>query len=320
MKYIELNIETGGNGVELIETELMEMGIDEFVIDDPAVDEEMKNWTQDTDYPDLVPDAERVPKVTVYLNVDQEGMETVRQITERMRKLKTRAENGEYGEDTDVGALSVTTEVRGDEEWKDKWKEFFKPVHITDRIVVCPTWEKYEAESDSEIIIRIDPGMAFGTGTHETTRLTAGLIEKYLKPGDAVLDVGCGSGILSIIAEKLGAGDVLGIDIDEDAVGVAKENCRLNGSGPNIRMQVGDLTEGVDFKANLIAANLLTHLVIRLSSSVPSHLVPGGVFVTSGILADQQKQVTDCLEELGFEILDTPVDGEWCGVAARMRK
>ena len=212
----------------------------------------------------------------------------------------------------------MTLTLRGDEEWKDKWKAYFKPTKITEHIVVCPSWEEYKPASDDEVVISIDPGMAFGTGTHETTALTTLLMEKYLKPGEKVLDVGCGSGILSIIAARLGASRVLGIDIDDEAVTASEENGELNGVMDTAHFQIGDLTEGVDFQADVVVANLLTHLVLRLSPDIPKHMLPGGRYVTSGILAEQEASVVQALEELGFTVLETAEKGDWCCIAARL--
>ena len=184
--------------------------------------------------------------------------------------------------------------------------------------MVCPSWEEYEPASDEEVVISIDPGMAFGTGTHETTALTTLLMEKYLKPGEKVLDVGCGSGILSIIAARLGASRVLGIDIDDEAVTASEENGERNGVMDIARFQIGDLTEGVDFQADVVVANLLTHLVLRLSPDIPKHMLPGGRYVTSGILVEQEASVVQALEELGFTVLETAEKGDWCCIAARL--
>lgn len=195
------------------------------------------------------------------------------------------------------------------------------------------TGDKEQTASEDELlVIEIDPGMAFGTGTHETTSLSLRLMEKYVKPGDKVLDVGTGSGILAIAAAKIGAADVLGIDIDEDAVRVANENIQHNVLGKsgsrseegsatacstNIRAIVGDLTSGINYKADVVVANLLADLVIRLTSSVAAHMNEDAVYITSGILIDKQPQVSRCLEENEFCIIEILEDGEWCAIAAK---
>ncbi|MBF1158247.1 MAG: 50S ribosomal protein L11 methyltransferase, partial [[Eubacterium] sulci] len=176
-------------------------------------------------------------------------------------------------------------------------------------------WCEYEP-SEEDIVIEIDPGMAFGTGTHATTMLCIRMIEKYMSDGYKVLDVGSGSGILSIAAAKLGASDVLGIDIDEDAVRVSNENYELNGVSDRAKAIVGDLTVGVDYKANIVVANLLADIVMRLSKDVTRHLEEKGIFITSGILTEKSEAVEKCMIECGFEIVEKAILGEWCSIVA----
>ena len=172
-------------------------------------------------------------------------------------------------------------------------------------------------------MLELDPGMAFGTGSHETTSLCLKLLEEYLgeEPSDKkILDVGCGSGILSIAAALLGCGPVLGIDIDEDAVRVANENVRLNGVDDVVEITHGDLLQGVDFKADIVVANLMADLVAMLSESVTDHMEKGGVFISSGILTEKKEMVENALEKAGFEIKEIREDGEWCAIVAEVGK
>ena len=217
----------------------------------------------------------------------------------------------------------VESETVDDEAWKDKWKENFKPVRVTDRIVVKPTWEPYDAKA-GELILEIDPGSAFGTGTHETTGLCMRLLEKYAAWGEGatdggtrVIDVGCGSGILSIAAALLGCKYVLGTEIDSEAVQIARENVELNGVASNVRVVEADLLSGINYKADIIVANLMHHLVMVLAPEAIKRLGEGGVFIASGILLEKRDQVAEAIEAAGFEILGIPEDGEWCAIAAR---
>lgn len=324
MNYYELQIETAGTGVELVENELTELGITQFAVDDPNLDIQMMDEAWGTEYVDreeILARKDRSATVTVYTET-LEDAEAIRQkLQDWMPAVRNRLASGVYGENLNADSLGsgkMTLTLRGDEEWKDKWKAYFKPTKITEHIVVCPSWEEYEPASDEEVVISIDPGMAFGTGTHETTALTTLLMEKYLKPGEKVLDVGCGSGILSIIAARLGASRVLGIDIDDEAVTASEENGELNGVMDTAHFQIGDLTEGMDFQADVVVANLLTHLVLRLSPDIPKHMLPGGRYVTSGILVEQEASVVQALEELGFTVLETAEKGDWCCIAARL--
>lgn len=324
MNYYELQIETAGPGVELVENELTELGITQFVVDDPNLDIQMMDEAWGTEYVDreeILARKDRSATVTVYTETLEEAESIRRKLQDWMPAVRNRLASGVYGENLNgdsLGSGKIRLTLRGDEEWKDKWKAYFKPTKITEHIVVCPSWEEYEPASDEEVVISIDPGMAFGTGTHETTALTTLLMEKYLKPGEKVLDVGCGSGILSIIAARLGASRVLGIDIDDEAVTASEENGERNGVMDIARFQIGDLTEGVDFQADVVVANLLTHLVLRLSPDIPKHMLPGGRYVTSGILVEQEASVVQALEELGFTVLETAEKGDWCCIAARL--
>lgn len=324
MNYYELQIETAGPGVELVENELTELGITQFVVDDPNLDIQMMDEAWGTEYVDreeILARKDRSATVTVYTETLEEAEAIRRKLQDWMPAVRNRLASGVYGENLNgdsLGSGKIRLTLRGDEEWKDKWKAYFKPTKITEHIVVCPSWEEYEPASDEEVVISIDPGMAFGTGTHETTALTTLLMEKYLEPGEKVLDVGCGSGILSIIAARLGASRVLGIDIDDEAVTASEENGERNGVMDIARFQIGDLTEGVDFQADVVVANLLTHLVLRLSPDIPKHMLPGGRYVTSGILVEQEASVVQALEELGFTVLETAEKGDWCCIAARL--
>ena len=324
MNYYELQIETAGPGVELVENELTELGITQFAVDDPNLDIQMMDEAWGTEYVDreeILARKDRSATVTVYTETLEEAEAIRRKLQDWMPAVRNRLASGVYGENLNaysLGSGKIRLTLRGDEEWKDKWKAYFKPTKITEHIVVCPSWEEYEPASDEEVVISIDPGMAFGTGTHETTALTTLLMEKYLEPGETVLDVGCGSGILSIIAARLGASRVLGIDIDDEAVTASEENGERNGVMDIARFQMGDLTEGVDFQADVVVANLLTHLVLRLSPDIPKHMLPGGRYVTSGILVEQEVSVVQALEELGFTVLETAEKGDWCCIAARL--
>ena len=183
--------------------------------------------------------------------------------------------------------------------------------------MVKPTWEEYAPE-EKDLVIEIDPGMAFGTGTHETTSMCIKLMEKYVKPGDMVLDVGCGSGILSVAASLLGAGNTLAVDIDPEAVKVASENVVLNGCSDRVAVMEGNLVEGIDFKAHVVAANLMADLVMMLSNHVASHLLPGGIYISSGILTEKEKIVSEAIVECGFRIIEVIHDGMWCAIAATL--
>ncbi|MBQ9060088.1 MAG: 50S ribosomal protein L11 methyltransferase [Firmicutes bacterium] len=328
MKYIELKIHASRQGVEMVTEMLMRNGITAISVDDPADLKDILDKKNEYGW-DYIDDAvkerpDREPQVKVYLDDTDEGREQLQQLKIEVMKLKSLELEGKFGWDVDFGRLYAESEVVDDEAWKDKWKEYFKPARITDRIVVCPSWEEFEA-GPRDLVIDIDPGMAFGTGTHETTRLCMALMQLYLaKAGAAadaksarVLDVGCGSGILSIGAALLGASEVTGVEIDPDAVAVAKENVEKNGLAGRIEILEGDLTEGLDLEADIIVANLMADLVMRLAGPAADHLAENGVFISSGILLEKRDVVSQAIRDAGFTIERVVIDGEWCAIAAR---
>lgn len=339
MKYIELKVHASRQGIEMLTEIFLKNGIDQVVIDDPADMEDILNKKHEYDW-DYIDDSvkqrpDREPTLSAYFEDSDEGRAMVQHLKLEIMKLKGEEQYGAYGTDANFGRLYAEDIIVDDEDWKDKWKENFKPTKVTDRIVVKPTWEEYEAKAD-ELILQIDPGMAFGTGTHETTSLCMKLLEKYIgeRTGGIsccaqmgadvqmpkVLDVGCGSGILSIAAALLGCTDVLGVEIDEDAVEVAKENVALNSVEEAVKVQQGDLTKGIDYKADIIVANLMHNLVMMLAPSAKKHLAKDGIFISSGILIEKRDQVADAIQKAGFEILEIPEDGEWCAIAAKPKK
>ena len=326
MKYLELVIHTTKEGLEPVEACLMEMGFSDMVINDPGDLQDLMNKKHDYDW-DYIGDevlkmADEEPTVTMYFDGEEtgNGYALANEVDMAIEGLRQAMMDGVYGEDADFGPLTVTTSLHDDSEWKDNWKEYFKPARVSERILVCPTWEEYELNEEERTegvrILRIDPGMAFGTGTHETTSLCLKAMEKHMKPGASVLDVGCGSGILSIAADLLGAGEVLGIEIDPVAVDVSRENLGLNGCGENVRVIEGDLTKGVDFRADIVVANLMADLVEMLTPDVRRHMKPGAKYISSGIIDEKAEEVAEAIRAAGFEIEEIAEDGMWRAIVA----
>jgi len=329
MKYIELKIHASRQGIEAVLPLLMGYGVESVSVDDPAdLDTIMdKENPYEWDYIDesLNRHPDREPVLSVWLDDTDENREIVQNIKIDILKLKAEEQYLTFGPDADFGRLYVESETVDDEAWKDKWKEYFKPAKITDRIVVKPTWEAYDAKA-GELVLEIDPGTAFGTGTHETTSLCMKLLEKYAAncggegTGNVrVIDVGCGSGILSAAAALLGCKYVLGTEIDSEAVQIARENVALNGVASQVKVLEADLLKGIPYKADIIVANLMHNLVMQLAPDAYTHLDAGGVFISSGILLEKRDQVASAVEAAGFKILEIPEDGEWCAIAARKK-
>lgn len=319
MKYIQVDIHVKRAGIEPVVSALLEVGITDTVVEDPADIEELlhKKNDYDWDYIDknVLELQEEEPKVTAFLDEGEDGRRQLESVLVAVEALKIQAEAGIFGEGIDLGPLTVETSIEDDSQWRDNWKEYFRPKKVGQWIVVKPTWYDYEP-APSELVIELDPGMAFGTGTHETTSLCLRLMEKYMKPGDKVLDVGCGSGILSIAAALLSASDVLGVEIDPVAVDVARENIVRNKVEAVARAQYGDLTEGIDYQANVVVANLMADLVMMLSEDVAKHLLPGGYYISSGILTEKREQVVTAVENCGFIVEEVKEDGMWCAIVA----
>ena len=313
MKFLEMKIRTAAAETEMVTAVLMSKGINNIQVDDPAEIAEMiadpgdTEWYDLTQVPDRYADGRDEPEVTVTVYFDS-GEEGSREAGEILDVLAER-----LGKD----AFDAEVKERDDSEWKDNWKKYYTTTRVGQRVVVSPTWEDVTQEDmPEEIVIKMDPGMAFGTGTHETTSLAIRMLEKYVRPGDMVLDIGTGSGILSIAAARLGAGEALGVDIDSDAVRVAEENISANGVSDVARAICGDLAEGLDCEADLVVANLLADLVMRFAADAFRHTRPGGLFISSGILTEKQALVEESVRNAGFTIEEVMTDGEWCSIAA----
>ena len=202
-----------------------------------------------------------------------------------------------------------------EENWAESWKIFFKPVKISNTLVVKPTWQAYAPQTD-ETVLEIDPGMAFGTGTHPTTSLCLQMIETYLTPGTAFLDVGTGSGILMIAAAKLGASSLLGIDSDPIAVKVARKNLRLNGvSSEKFAVRTGHMVNGVKNNFRMLAANILFDVILDLLDHLDTVLVREGIFIVSGFIEENKHAILEKIESKGFRALETRVRENWIAVA-----
>lgn len=218
--------------------------------------------------------------------------------------------------------IDAKTELLGvdEEEWSTSWKKYYHPVKVGEKLVIVPMWEKYDKKPE-EIIVRMDPGMAFGTGTHETTRLVCGLIEKYLKKGDYMLDVGTGSGILAICASKLGAEKCKAYDIDPVAVRVAKENVKDNDVS-NVECDVSDLLANVDLSGgqfDFATANIVADIIVRMAPDIGAYLKTGGLLITSGIIERYADDVRAAMKSNGFEPVEERMESDWVAMVWRKK-
>ena len=262
-----------------------------------------------TCYGDLIDESilnadKTVASVSVYLPADGGVNDTVTFLRERFDALKIEA--------------SISISGVNEEDWANSWKAYYKPIRIGERIVIVPAWEKYEAE-ENDVVVRMDPGMAFGTGTHETTRLVIGLLEKYVQKGIKVLDVGCGSGILAICASKLGAGSCKAYDIDPVAVKVARENIK-DSRLSNVTCDVSDLLRQVDTDEapyGIVCANIVADIIIRMTPDVGALMDEQSVILASGIIVERSEDVVACFEANGFRIVERVEENGWCALAVK---
>ncbi|MDU2682867.1 50S ribosomal protein L11 methyltransferase [Clostridium sp.] len=251
----------------------------------------------------------KVAVVKAYFSEEDNIDEILKYINEKMNELK------ELGIDT--GVAKVESEKMFEEDWANNWKKYYKPTKVGEKIVVKPIWEEYDAQGE-ELVVELDPGMAFGTGTHETTRMCIQSLEKYVKEDSTVFDVGCGSGILAIAAAKLGSKMAVGVDLDPVAVESAKENVGYNNL-ENIQILYGNLVEVIDGKADIVVANIIAEVICILTEDVKRVLKDNGYFITSGIIHDRVDMVTKKLEETGFEVIEINKDGEWNCIVAKVK-
>jgi ribosomal protein L11 methyltransferase len=214
----------------------------------------------------------------------------------------------------DPGRGEVAVRQVSEQDWANAWKEYYKPFRIGERIVIKPSWEDYSAQK-GDLIIELDPGMAFGTGAHETTKMCIEMLEKYINNDTMVYDIGCGSGILSIASSKLGAKRVVGVDIDEVAVKASKENIKISGVS-NVEIKHGNMFDTLEAKADIIVANIIADAIIGISGSVPEFLEKGGIFIASGIIHERLSDVKAALTRMNFNIAEVTEMGEWAAVAA----
>lgn len=329
MKWKKFSLETTTEAVDLVCDMLLTLGIDGIEVVDkvPITEEEKKRMFIDI-LPELGED-DGLATINFYLEKEEEFIALEASIKEGLNELR---------DFVDVGSGKVALSETEDKDWINNWKEFFKPFRVDDTIVIKPTWEKLEEKKDTDLVIEIDPGTAFGTGAHETTKLCILNIKKYMKPGATLLDVGCGSGILTIIGRKLGAKTAVAIDIDENAVRASKENCEVNQLESVLcnATESATRTEGkielydgnvIDDRAlreriglesyDFVVANILADIIIPLSAVVGEFMKPGAYFISSGIIDMKAEEVKEAITKNGFIIEEITTMGDWTSIVAR---
>lgn len=320
MRWKKFTLTTTTEAVDLISSMFDEIGIEGIEIEDntPLTEAETKGMFIDI-LPELPPD-EGVAKVSFYLDPDS-GV--------NIEEMLKRVEEGlsELSMFTDLGACTMESGETEDKDWINNWKQYFKPFTVDD-ILIKPTWEEVPKEHEDKLLIEIDPGTAFGTGQHETTQLCIRQLKKYVTPETKLLDVGTGSGILGITGLKLGAKEVFGTDLDENAIVAVKENMEANQIPPE-KFQVlkgniiddEEVQKKVGFEAyDVVVANILADIIILLQKEIPVHIKKGGIFITSGIINMKEEAVKKAFaENQAFELVEITYQGEWVSVTVRKK-
>lgn len=312
MNWNEISVSTTTLAVEIISNIFIELGSKGVMIEDPSdfhlqgqdplAWDYMEKEVFDFGHEDV--------RVIGYFSSEEDINEKISEIEKRLDYVKSL--------ELDTGTLEIFKKEVKQENWENEWKKYFNVQKVSDSIVIKPSWEKYTPKA-GEKIIDIDPGMAFGTGTHETTRMCINAIEKYMNKGDSLIDIGCGSGILSIAAVHLGAEKVIAVDLDKLAVKVSKENVDLNGFSNTIDVRYGDLTDVIDEKADVIVANIIADIIAKLSENIADFIKDGGYFISSGIINDKKDFVISKLKENNFDIIEEKNDGEWNCIVSKVK-
>ena len=330
MKWKKYTLETTTEAVDLISASFAELGIEGIEIEDnvPLTEGATKGMFIDI-LPELPPD-DGTARVSFYLDPDQDPEGMLKKAEECLDELSAF---------TDLGKRTITESETEDKDWINNWKQFFHPFTV-DEILIKPTWEEVPEGMEGKVLIQIDPGTAFGTGSHETTQLCIRQIEKYLKQsgttgkpdgsagGAQILDVGTGSGILGIAALKLGAAHVKATDLDDNAAEAVQDNLKSNGLTPDqFEMVCGNLIDDPEIQAwageeqyDIAVANILAPVIILLQAEIAPHIKHGGIFITSGIIDTKEQDVLDAFaKNPEFEVLEVNHQGEWVNVTARRR-
>lgn len=321
MDWIKVTIYTSAEGIEGVTGRLYQLGITGLEIEDEQdFLEFLENNKQYWDYvdEDLMKQKHTETKVSCYVSNDMNGNELLIAIRNSMKEMK------DLDDDDSYGRLKVEIENTSTEDWANNWKKYFHPMEVGEKILIKPEWEELTEPTD-RLVFNINPGMSFGTGSHYTTQLCIEALEKYIKPGIKMLDLGCGSGILSILSLMLGAKEAVAVDIDPNAVDTAYENAQMNNIGrEHYKVLSGNVVTDKEIqdiisqdKYEVVAANIVADVIIGLAPKAREYMKEGGVFITSGIIEGRQDEVKEALEENGFEIVDIRNRKDWYSIICK---
>ena len=317
MDWLELHLDTSPVGIEPMSALLEQQGVEGLIIEDETdFHDFLENNHQYWDYvdEDLMAQKKGVSRITFYLAPDEEGLNTVANI--RIAMAAAKEQHPEYA------PMLLTMENVSDSDWENNWQQFYKPMEIGERLLVIPEWEKCDPKG--RVTVTLNPGLTFGTGSHATTRLCLRTLDKLVQGGEKVLDLGCGSGILSIAALRLGAKSAFACDIDDKCVDVAYENAALNGIGKDTyTVRWGNVLSDKQLRRemgggyDIVVANIVADVIIALSTEVRPYLKEGGYVLTSGIIDDRAEEVAAALRSAGWEILESNSNEGWYSFLCR---
>ncbi|PXV93478.1 [LSU ribosomal protein L11P]-lysine N-methyltransferase [Lachnotalea glycerini] len=317
MKWNKYTLKTITEAEDIISSTLMDLGVEGVEIEDkvPLSESDKKQMFVDI-LPDIEPD-DNIAYISFYIDSEVDASELLENVKTELKELSNLM---------DIGECSIVSSQTEDKDWINNWKQYFKQFTVDD-ILIKPSWEEVKPEDHEKLMIQIDPGTAFGTGMHETTQLCIRQLKKYITKTTKLLDVGCGSGILSIVSLKLGADHALGLDIDPNAINASKENAQVNHiPDEKFNVQIGNILEdgelqgsiGIE-KYDIVVANILADVLISLTPIILKNLKTGGYYITSGIIDMKEEAVVTAVNKSGLEVVEVTYQGEWVSVTARKK-
>ena len=314
MDWIEITVKTATEGADMVAQAFYEAGVTGVVVEDPMdielAQEEERTW----DYIDdaILANMSEDVLVKAYISSDASFADKYAFIKERIGQL------GQQSYGLDMGTLEINISTLNEEDWANNWKQHYKPIKVSERLVIKPSWEHLPALETDEVVLEMDPGMAFGTGTHETTTLCIDAIDRYIQKGAEVADIGCGTGVLGISAILLGAEKAIAVDVDSNAVRITAENAGRNHVENRLEAIQGNLLDPIQGQYDMIIANIIADVVIQLTETISNYLKPNGLFIASGIIRERLTDVVEAMKTAGLEVIETNTKGEWAMVVCKL--
>lgn len=315
MKWNKFRLKTTTESEDIVSSMLMDLGIQGIEIEDKIP---LTQSDKEQMFVDILPEIEAddgVAYISFYLEEDEDKEEVLANVKKELEEMRA------Y---TNVGACTIEESQTEDVDWVNNWKQYFRQFYVDD-VLIIPSWEEVKPEDEDKMIIHIDPGTAFGTGMHETTQLCIRQIRKYVTPDTTILDVGCGSGILGMLALKFGAKYSVGTDLDPCAIDATYENMEVNGiTKDQYEVMIGNIIDDKEVqdkvgyeKYDIVVANILADVLVPLTPVILHQLKTGGIYITSGIIDAKEETVVEAVKEAGLEVLEVTYQGEWVSVTAR---